>query len=149
MGYVIRENNLQISWSRNILTAHICLNFGRSVPLVKLHFISTNVDNGRWEQSNHLIQYIFNEILHLGRSDVHYVVLDAETARNSNLAASRTQPRIGCDSSTFMPWHFELRDNCNMPLGSISHNLTYFFLSIKSSVALTVKSGTSITSYLG
>ena len=78
-------------WTKNGIIAaglqlHIFLNTRGSIPLIKFHLITSNMNHRRWKYSYYLIQYVFNKSLYPGRSYIHYLILHSAQQDRPNHA---------------------------------------------------------------
>ena len=115
-----------------------CLTFRTSLPTHFRTFVTTYMNIFRWENLNDFTQHIVNKLQCLIISGTQYIIRYTPYFPYFIRTACTSQFRISSQSSLHVSRHIDFGNNRNVPVGSISYDFFCFFLSIETTIRLTV-----------
>ena len=111
-----------------------CLTFRTSLPFNGWCFVTTNMDDLRWEDIHNLSQYTLYKLIDLRIAHAKYIGIHTPIVAYLIRATSTTQIRIASQSCQHVSRHIDFRDHGDMALLGISHNVASLFLGVETTM---------------
>ena len=141
---MIDDEALQVFFSSVLLVAldtqslNTSLTLRAIMPTNLWTFVTTYVDVFRWEEFNDFTQYIFNEFQSCIVTGTKHFFRHTPLTPYFVRTTSTTEFRISIQSTHHMTWHINFRNDNNVLVSSIRNDFLNFFLSIETTIRLTI-----------